>query len=285
MIPINLPNYILENPKLYKIENDDKFIVSKSNILKEKQQYLRNSTHILILLINGSKILHLDNKELKINTNDILYLSQGNYFMSEIVGDKNSFESILISFDDDFILDFIKKYKIKINIQRQESVLNIKRDIFIDSCILNINNYFSTKLENKIDLLKLKIQEIFLYTLSKDKQQFLSFLNQIVNTKPSRIKYILESNLDIINNVSDMCKLTRLSNSMLRKEMIRLYNQKPKQWLDKQRLKKAMVMLKNTNKSITEIAMSCGYSTVSWFIIQFKKYYKTTPFSYREENL
>lgn len=285
MIPINLPNYILENPKLYKIENDDKLIVSKSNILKEKQQYLRNSTHILIFLINGSKILHLDNKELKINTNDILYLSQGNYFMSEIVGDKNSFESILISFDDDFILDFIKKYKIKINIQRQESVLNIKRDIFIDSCISNINNYFSTKLENKIDLLKLKTQEIFLYTLSKDKQQFLSFLNQIVNTKPSRIKYILESNLDIINNVSDMCKLTRLSNSMLRKEMIRLYNQNPKQWLDKQRLKKAIVMLKNTNKSISDIATSCGYSTVSWFIIQFKKYYKTTPFSYREENL
>lgn len=285
MIPINLANYILENPKLYKIENDDKLIVSKSNILKEKQQYLRNSTHILIFLINGSKILHLDNKELKINTNDILYLSQGNYFMSEIVGDKNSFESILISFDDDFILDFIKKYKIKINIQRQESVLNIKRDIFIDSCISNINNYFSTKLENKIDLLKLKTQEIFLYTLSKDKQQFLSFLNQIVNTKPSRIKYILESNLDIINNVSDMCKLTRLSNSMLRKEMIRLYNQNPKQWLDKQRLKKAIVMLKNTNKSISDIATSCGYSTVSWFIIQFKKYYKTTPFSYREENL
>lgn len=113
----------------------------------------------------------------------------------------------------------------------------------------------------------------------------MSFLNQIVNTKPSRIKYILESNLDIINNVSDMCKLTRLSDSMLRKEMIRLYNQKPKQWLDKQRLKKAIVMLKNTNKSISDIATSCGYSTVSWFIIQFKKYYKTTPFSYREENL
>jgi len=285
MITINLPNYILENPTLYKIENDDKFIVSKSSILKNERQYLRNSTHILILLINGSKILHLDDKELEISTNDILYLSQGNYFMSEIVGDKNNFESILISFDDDFVLDFIRKYKIKINLQSQESVLNIQRDTFIDSCISNINDYFSTKLENKIDLLKLKIHEIFLYTLSKDKELFLSFLNKIVNTKPSRIKYILESNLDIINNVSDMCKLTRLSNGILRKEMLRLYNQKPKQWLDKQRLKKAIIMLKNTNKSISDIATSCGYSTVSWFIIQFKKHYKTTPFIYREENL
>jgi len=285
MRTINLPNFILENPNLYKIEHDDKFIVSKSSLLKEGLQYLRNSTHLLILLINGSKILHLENKEVEINTNDILYLSQGNYFMSEIVGDKNSFESILVYFDDDFVLDFIKKYKIQLQIQTQKTVLTIKRDIFIDSCIFNINGYFTTKLENKIDLLKLKVEEIFLYTLSKDKQQFLSFLNQVVNTKPSRIKYILESNLDIINNVSDMCKLTRLSNATLRKEMLRLYNQKPKQWLDKQRLNKAIVMLTNTNKPISDIATSCGYSTVSWFIIQFKKYYKTTPFMYREENL
>lgn len=285
MTAINLPNYILENPKLYKIENNDKFIVSKSSIFKEKRLCLRNSTHILILLINGSKILHLENKELEINTNDILYLVQGNYFMSEIVGDKNSFESILISFDDDFILDFIKKYNIKLDTQNQESVLNIKRNIFIDSCVSNINDYFSNKIENKIDLLELKIHEIFLYTLSKDKKLFLSFLNKILNTKLSRIKYILESNIDIINNVSDMCKLTRLSNSTLRKETIRLYNQKPKEWLDTQRLKKAVVMLRNTNKSISDIATSCGYSTVSWFIIQFKKHYKTTPFTYREENL
>jgi len=76
-----------------------------------------------------------------------------------------------------------------------------------------------------------------------------------------------------------------LSNGILRKEMLRLYNQKPKQWLDKQRLKKAIIMLKNTNKPISDIATSCGYSTVSWFIIQFKKHYKTTPFIYREENL
>ena len=118
-----------------------------------------------------------------------------------------------------------------------------------------------------------------------ERPAFLSFLNQVINTKPSRIKYILESNLDILNDVKDMCILTRLSNASLRKEMLILYNQKPKQWLDMQRLKKAVLILKNTNESISDIATSCGYSTVSWFIIQFKKQYKTTPFLYREQNL
>ncbi len=279
-----IPNYILEHKSLYDIEHDDFFLVSKSNILKKDKLHLRNTTHILILLINGSKILHLESHDLRIDTNDILYLSQGNYFMSEVIGTKDNFESILISFDDDFVLDFIKKYNINIQTNEQLSCIKIKRDSFIHSCVITINKYFSVNIENKIDLLKLKTHEIFLYSLTKDKNQFLSFLNKIVSTKSSRIKYILVSNLDIINDVSDMCKLTRFSTVVLRKEMLRLYNTKPKQWLDTQRLKKAILMLENTDSSISEISTSCGYSSVSWFIIQFKKFYKKTPFIYREEN-
>ncbi len=222
---------------------------------------------------------------MQIDTSEILFLAQNNYFMSEKINHENSFESLLIFFDDAFVIDFIKKYKIRIDVKEENLLINIKRDLFISSCISNINEYFLYDIENKIDLLKLKTHEIFLYTLAKDKKLFLSFLKQIINTKSSRIKYILESNLDIINDVSDMCKLTRLSNAVLRKEMLTLYNEKPKQWLDKRRLEKAVSLLKNTEKSITSIATSCGYSTVSWFIIQFKKYYKTTPFLYRTQNL
>ncbi len=38
-----------------------------------------------------------------------------------------------------------------------------------------------------------------------------------MKTKSSRTKYILEENLDIINSVDDMCKLTRLNSKALRK--------------------------------------------------------------------
>jgi AraC-like DNA-binding protein len=31
-------------------------------------------------------------------------------------------------------------------------------------------------------------------------------------------------------------------------------------------------LLKTSDKSVSDIATGCGYSTVSWFIIQFKKY-------------
>ncbi|MGB5867729.1 MAG: AraC family transcriptional regulator [Arcobacteraceae bacterium] len=280
-----IPNYILENKHLYQLIYDDTFIASKSHLLKTDKLHLRNSMHILILLINGSKTLHLQEKDVFIDTTEILFLSQANYFMSEIVGNNDSFESIVISFDDDFVLDFIKKFNISMSTNTQSKLLKIKRDFLIDSSISNINDFFSIKLENKLDLMKLKIQEIFLYTLSKNQDEFISFLNHIINTKSSRIKYILEDNLDIINSIDDMCKLTRLNSKALRKEMLRLYNQNPKTWLDTKRLEKSVSMLKNTTNSISEIATSCGYSSVSWFINQFKKSYKTTPLFFREQNL
>ncbi|MFA5215737.1 helix-turn-helix domain-containing protein [Sulfuricurvum sp.] len=282
---VNLPNYIFDNKELYQIINDDKIIVSKSSRFKKDMLSLRNSLHLVILLVKGGKVLHLKEGDVSIDTSDILYLSQGNYFMSEIMGDKNNFESILIFFDDEYILDFIKRYKIELNTKEEKDVLALKRDAFISSCITTIDGYFKVNMENGIDLVKLKLDELFLYSLEKDKQQFGTFLNNIITTKSSRIKYILESNLDIISSLEDMCKITRLNAKALRKEMLRLYKQNPKEWLDVKRLSQATALLKNSEDSVSQIATMCGYSSVSWFISQFKKYHKITPQSYRKQNL
>lgn len=282
---ITLPNYIFENKELYQIINDESVIASKSSKYKKDMISLRNSMHLVILLINGGKTLHLKNSDITIDTSDILYLSQGNYFMSEIIGDKNSFESILIFFDDEYVFNFIKKYNIALVANEEKDVLLLKRDEFISTCINTINQYYKNSIENSLDLVKLKLDELFLYSFSKDKEKFSAFLNKILQTKSSRVKYILEENIDIINSVDDMCKLTRLNSKALRKEMNRLYNQNPKEWLDEKRLYLATTLLKNTQKSISEIATTCGYSSVSWFIIQFKKHYKTTPLLFREQNL
>lgn len=281
---ITLPNYIFENKDLYQIISDNSITVSKSRMYKKDRLFLRNSMHIAILLINGGKTLHLKDEDISIDTRDVLFLSQGNYFMSEVIGNKDSFESILIFFDDDYVFNFIQKYNIFLEGEEIE-ILSLKRDDFLNNCILTINQYFETNMENSLDLVKLKLDELFIYSLINDKEKFSAFLNKIVHTKSSRIKYILEENLDILTSVEEMCKLTRLNSKALRKEMNRLYNKNPKEWLDERRLLRAVTLLKNTQKSISQIATSCGYSSVSWFIIQFKKYYKTTPLLFREQNL
>lgn len=282
---ITLPNYIFENQNQYEIIQTDKILVSKASKFKKDKLYLRNSMHAMILLVVGGKVLHLDDEDLKLDNKDILFLSQGNYFMSEKIAQNNRYESILVFFDDEYILNFIKKYDLKIDSSAEKRFCNVKRDLFSSFCIDSIDEYFKVDIENKKELVSLKIEELFLYTFSKNKKLFSSFLKSILLTKTSRIKYILEANIDIIHSLEDMCSLTRLNSKALRKEMLRLYNQNPKEWLDAKRLFQATVLLGDEEKTVSQIAAECGYSSVSWFINQFKKHYKTTPLEYRQQNL
>ena len=131
------------------------------------------------------------------------------------------------------------------------------------------------------NILKLKIEEIILHSLRTNKMAFLAYLNAIKLSSGSRNKFILESNLDLIQNLDDMCKLVRMSPNQLRNYIKQEYKLSPKVWLDKKRLEQASMMLKNTDKTISQIASDIGYSTVSWFISQFKKHYSITPKEFR----
>jgi len=281
---ITLPNFFLENSPLYQIIKDERFVCAKSVLHKKGKLSIRICTHMLIIVKNGEKILHLKKEDKKVQNNEIIFLTQGNYFMSEIVSKDNSYETILICFDDKFILEFIKKYKLQIQTNLHSDLVIIKKDPLINLNIESLDAIFEIHPSNTIELLKLKTEELFLYALAHNEKILHSFLSTIIETSNSRIKYILESNLDIIQNLHDMCTLTRLSESSLRKEIYRLYNTTPKKWLDSSKLHRAAQLLKNTDHTIATIATTCGYSNVSWFISQFKKHYKSTPFLYRKEN-
>ncbi len=164
---ITLPNYIFENKHLYQIINDDSVIASKSSIYKKDMMSLRNSMHLVMLLVNGRKSLCLGNGEISIDANDILFLSQGNYFMGEILGDKNDFEVILIYFDDKYVFDFINKYNISLPQTVQIDTLHITRDKYMQDCIQMLDKYFESDINNSLALVKLKLEELFLYFIIK----------------------------------------------------------------------------------------------------------------------
>ena len=50
------------------------------------------------------------------------------------------------------------------------------------------------------------------------------------------------------------------------------------------RVKKAVALLRNTNKTVLEIALEVGYDSHEGFIKAFKKHYGVTPSDYRKEN-
>ena len=50
------------------------------------------------------------------------------------------------------------------------------------------------------------------------------------------------------------------------------------------RMERASDLIVNTNIPITDIAESCGYSSVSYFITEYKKHFGITPLKQRKIN-
>jgi len=278
-----VPNYFLENKPNAIISADSIFTLAYSSRQKQERIEVHNTTHAMILLLNGSKKLTTKDEEIELKSKSILLLQQGNYFMSEVPSHSGLYEAILIYFDDSFIMDFMKKYKIEPSSYESKTICAISCDKLLGSLVDSFALYINQELEQKNEILKLKTEEIFLHLLSKESFKFLPFLQAIKSTSKERIRYILEANIEMIESVEDMCRIAMVSKNELRRAIQNSFKMKPKAWLDKKRLERASLLLKTTNEPISSIATSCGYATVSWFGVQFKKYYGVSPKEYRKQ--
>jgi len=281
-LPFVVPNYFIENkhPNLHTI---DKNLLCVKYISKTKNNsiYARTTMHSIIILLEGSKTIYNNEQEIDVTSDEISFISQNNYYMSERMTKNLKYKSLILYFDDQFIFDFIQKYPTQIMTKEEKNIVKVhyKKDTFFNQSVINFQEYLDKNFDP--NLIKLKIQEIFLHALRVDKSTTEKFINSVLSTSKDRVRYILESNIDIIHTLDEMCHLTQLSQSKIRKYIKNEYNMTPKVWLDTQRLNKALLLLKTTDKTISHISTECGYATVSWFISQFKKHHNLTPKEFR----
>jgi len=128
-----------------------------------------------------------------------------------------------------------------------------------------------------------------LLSLYKDLEKDLS-VNEIAKDRDSvRIEAMLRF---IHENFSDSITLFEIgeSASLSEREALRCFrrtiNESPIQYLSKYRLMKgADMLLESSDKSISDIAIFCGFESFSYFSKQFKRYYHTTPSEYRKSTV
>ena len=279
-----VPNYFLEEQPQNVISSDGLFSVTYSSKRDTNAILVRNLTHVMILLTNGTKRLQFDDTTCLLEKGSLFFLAQGNYVMSEVLDKNGLYEAVMVYFDDSYVLDFIKTHQIDLSFSPKSKVVTFKADALLDDVMHSFSGYLTAELAHKPSIVKLKTEEISLHLLSTEKEKFYPFLQHIVASSQGRICYLLEENLDIIQSVDDMARIARVSKQELRKKLFECAGLSPKTWLDTKRMQQAATLLKHSDQSITSIATSCGYSTASWFGAQFKKHYGVTPKEYREQN-
>ena len=81
--------------------------------------------------------------------------------------------------------------------------------------------------------------------------------------------------------VADLARSAGLSPSHFSREFRRAFGESPHQYLLTRRLERAAALLRNTDRSVTEICFEVGLSSVGSFTSSFHRVYGTTPLAYR----
>ena len=77
--------------------------------------------------------------------------------------------------------------------------------------------------------------------------------------------------------ISELAKSANISEKHFRRLFFEVYDKTPHEFLRDFRLSKAEILIKNTNRKISDIACCCGFSDVYSFSHCFKKIYGTAP--------
>ena len=95
------------------------------------------------------------------------------------------------------------------------------------------------------------------------------------------LEYIKVHSEDAELRISELSRLVEMSEKNFRRIFKELYQKTPYEFLQEYRLEKAEILLANTNKSVSEIALTCGFSDVYSFSHCFKRHRGISPQSYR----
>ncbi len=125
------------------------------------------------------------------------------------------------------------------------------------------------------------LSNILLYVKSKSATVTSRTIPSIQETRLKEMLIWIDNNLENNITVSEIASVTNICT----RECQRIFNQylhySPIEYVQRKRIFNAVKQLSDTDKSITDIALNCGFSNPSYFSKQFREFMGSTPSEYR----
>lgn len=103
-------------------------------------------------------------------------------------------------------------------------------------------------------------------------------------TKMKAVLTYIRDNYETQITLEELAKIAGMSSRYFCRAFCAMTGKTPIAYLNYYRIECAGEFLKLTDKTVTEIAISCGFSDMSYFSKQFRRYKKLTPSQYRKSD-
>lgn len=285
-----IPNGLHTHKKVEQLfkYNNDATILYKSfdHDLNNLEFYTK--TYCIVYNCSGVEtITSYDFTEVVIRENELLFLPKDMYLISDFVKTDKSLEAFLFFFNNDIIEKFLSIKKIKKDlVDKKVSFYKME----VNSSVIEYMKALKQVSQNQFDskhFLELKLIELLCIIDSTDTKRKLvnSLLRRNIDKNKRNIKSLMKKYFLSNFTLKDYAVLSGRSLSTFHRDFKRCNEITPKQYLLDLKLEYAFKMLKNNNKSVSEISSEVGYENVSHFIKAFKKKYSATPKQLAKNNL
>ncbi|WP_162415615.1 helix-turn-helix domain-containing protein [Cyclobacterium roseum] len=259
------------------------FIKPYTNAQKVDKAQILMETHVLSFLLEGEKSVILPDSKVTFQNDSFILLKKGNCLMTEKLSGEGGFKSLLIFFDNDYLLRFFKKYNLALSSASTDRGFSVlQKDDLLNSIAYSLLPYFDSKKDLPESISELKAEELLLQIVDLYGTESVSFLlDHLQAYRDIAFKKVVESNITNNLNSSQLAFLCNMSPSTFRRKFIQFYGETPGKWFTKKRLEKAAQLLKSSDANASEIYLKVGFESLSSFIHAFKKAYGATPKKYQ----
>ncbi len=278
MSTLRVPEYFFENRSFTCKQLDTFHVIAYSTRSKQIDIPITLTKNMLVYLISGEKrITDAWGKCFTIKPAQAAFVKSGTYFMSELA---LPYEAFLLYYDDEIINRFMDKYTPELAFDTDVSTVVFHPESLFEQSLTVIRRAFDTDTLTP-DILRLKFEELFLHLLHSSQHE--AFVALLYGVGKSALRRKIETHIDSIHGIDDMVRLSALSPQAFRKAFESEFKTTPKKWWDEQRLTKANLLLKTTNKNVSQISLESGFENLSWFSKRYKMHFGISPSDTRNQ--
>ena len=131
----------------------------------------------------------------------------------------------------------------------------------------------------KQQFINLAIEELVLHTLQSEMYNLLvdNFANNLTKEPLAFAVDYIKKNINKKINIDKLADQAHMSRATFYRHFKAYLGISPIAFIQEERIKKSIYLLKNTNKSVSEISYELGYTNPSYFIKQFKELKGISP--------
>lgn len=235
-----------------------------------------------VYVIKGKKKWFSRDQEVLAGEGDCIFVKKGAHSIYQYFDD--DFCSLFMFVPDEFIRDTLLKNQVSVRGGETDPspILRVQTNEMVTTYFLSFLTYISNVGKSDKILAELKFRELILMIATGSGNKSLAgyFLNLCNNARPS-LQAVMEANFTYPMKPEEYARLSGRSLSTFKRDFKETYNATPSDWLMRKRLEYGRYLLEQTDRSVTETGLDCGFKNSSHFSRAFKEQFGISPVRYK----